>query len=148
MSNSKAGRPSKMTPALVSKLEDAFKFGATVTEACYLSGISREMFYQHYRSNQEFSDKIERARSWLSVKAKHNIADAIMKGDIKASVWLLEKRDSLPTPTAEEEVPPTEEESWDEDDKQMLDSYIRTSIQLGIVHGEEDYLPESMKKLL
>ena len=113
MTKPKQGRPTKMTAEVVRKLEDAFKFGATVSEACYLSSISREMFYQHFRSDQEFSDKIERARSWLAITAKHNIAIAIMNGDIKSSVWLIEKRDSLPTATIEEEIPLEPKDEWD-----------------------------------
>jgi hypothetical protein len=148
MTKPKLGRPTKMTEGVILNLIEAFKFGATVSEACFLSGISREMFYQHFRTDHYFSDRIEQARCWLSVKAKHNIANAIMNGDVKSSIWLLEKRDSLPVQTIQEEVPVTEEESWDEDDKQMLDAYLRTSIQLGIVHNESEYLPESMKKLL
>ncbi len=112
MTEQKLGRPTKMTVSVVSKLEDAFRFGATVSEACYLSGISREMFYQHYRSDQNFSDIIERARSWLAITAKHNVAAEIMNGNIKASVWFLEKINSLPTATIQEEIPVTEEEEW------------------------------------
>lgn len=139
--NNAVGRPTKMTVTVVSKLEDAFRFGATVSEACYLSVISREMFYQHYRSDLDFSDKIERARSWLAITAKHNVATEIMNGNIKASVWLLEKNNSLPTVTIEEELPITELESWDDDDKKSLDAYIRTSIELGIVKDRSEYFP-------
>ncbi len=145
MTEQKLGRPTKMTGAVVGKLEDAFRFGATVSEACYLSGISRDMFYQHYRSDQDFSDKIERARSWLAITAKHNVATEIMNGSIKASVWFLEKINSLPTATIQEEIPPTLEEEWDEDDKKMLDAFIRTSIQLGIVNKRSDYLPDDVE---
>ena len=76
MTEQKLGRPTKMTAPVVSKLEDAFRVGATVSEACHLSGISREMFYQHYRSDLDFSDKIERARSWLAMTAKHKCGSA------------------------------------------------------------------------
>jgi hypothetical protein len=130
MAKPKPGRPSKMTVDVVRKLEDAFKFGATITEACYLSGISREMFYQYYRSDQEFSDKIERARSWLVITAKHNVAKAVMNGDIKSSVWLLEKRDSLPTVSVEEEFPLEPKDEWDTDDIEMLDTYIQVRAEL------------------
>jgi len=130
MAKLKPGRPTKMTAEVVRKLEDAFKYGATVTEACYLSAISREMFYQYYRSDQEFSDKIERSRSWLVITAKHNISSAIMKGDIKSSVWLLEKRGSLPMDTIQEEIPKEPEDEYDDDDIMMLDAYIKTRTKL------------------
>ena len=147
MSKSKPGRPTKMTAPVVSKLEDAFRFGATVSEACFLSGISREMFYQHCRSSQDFSDKMERARSWLAITAKHNLATEIMNGNIKASVWLLERRESLPAATIQEESV-IQGEVWDDDDKKSLDAYIRTSIQLGIVKSEAEYFPDEPKPKL
>lgn len=134
-SNKSIGRPTKMTPWVVRKLEDAIKFGATVSEACYLSGISREMFYQHYRSDQEFSDKIENARSFLEVKAKHNLTVAILDGDLKTSLWLLDKRASLPTTNVLEEIPVSETEEWDEDDIEMLRNYLKTHEQLQQQHG-------------
>jgi hypothetical protein len=130
MAKSKQGRPTKMTAEVVRKLEDAFKFGATVTEACFLSDISREMFYQHYRLDQVFSDKIERARSWLVITAKHNLATAIIKGDIKSSVWLLEKRGTLPMDSIQEEIPKEPEDEYDEDDIMILDAYIKTRAKL------------------
>lgn len=135
----KIGRPTKMTPWVVRKLEDAIKFGATVSEACYLSGISREMFYQHYRSDLDFSDKIEKARSWLAVQAKHNLTKAILDGDIKTSVWLLDKRDSLPTTAVQEEIPDTETEGWeewDEDDIKLLEAFLKTRRQLEQQHAD------------
>lgn len=132
--NKKMGRPTKMTPWVVRKLEDSIKFGATVSEACYLSGISREMFYQHYRSDQEFSDKIENARSFLEVKAKHNLTVAILDGDLKTSLWLLDKRVSVPTTSVLEEIPITETEEWDENDVTMLENLLRTQKQLQQQH--------------
>lgn len=131
----KIGRPTKMTPWVVRKLEDAIKFGATVSEACYLSGISREMFYQHYRSNPGFSDKIENARSFLAVKAKHNLTAAILDGDLKSSLWLLDKRDSLPTTDVQEEIPVTGTEVWDESDVEMLERLIKTEKSLQQQHS-------------
>ena len=130
----KVGRPTKLTPWVVRKLENAIKFDASVSEACYSSGISRETFYQHYRSDSEFSDKIENARSFLAVKAKHNLTVAILDGDLKTSLWLLDKRVSLPTTTVLEEMPITEAEEWDEADIEMLDKFIETRKQLEQQH--------------
>src|ERR1700712_5280786 len=111
--SSKVGRPTKITATVVSKLEEAFQHGATVAEACYYSGISRETFYSHYNANLVFSDKMDRSRSWLLMKAKHNIASAILAGDLKSSAWLLEKaisptipiKDEIPEPTAIDGMP-------------------------------------------
>jgi AcrR family transcriptional regulator len=113
------GRPTKITTGVVSKLEDAIRHGATVGEACYLSGISRETFYHHFRSDKEFSDKMELSRTWLRVIAKHNLASAVINGDMKASLWLLEKHDSLPINDVNEEVPKVS------DNKASLETFER-----------------------
>lgn len=135
----KTGRPTKMTDWTVRKLEDAIKFGATVTEACYLVGISREMFYQHYRSDPDFSDKIENARSFLTVKAKHNLTVAILDGDLKTSLWLLDKRVSVPITTVQEEIPNTgTDDDWDEGDIEMLERFLKTKKSLQQQHGSEN----------
>lgn len=64
MINKKAiGRPNKVNYTVMSKLEDALKHGASVTEACTYAGISRDTFYRHYRSKQVFTEKMNTARA-------------------------------------------------------------------------------------
>ena len=130
MAKKKLGRPTKMTAEVVEKLEDALKFGSSVTEACYLSGVSRDFFYQHYQSNQDFSDKMERARGWLSIQAKHTLANSILNGDVKSSIWLLDKKDHLPSTDIINEIP--EEERWDDADNESLERYVKTRIQMAL----------------
>lgn len=109
MSKNKTGRPTVITDEVVGKLEDAIKHGASITEACNVSGISRDTFYEHCRSDQKFSDKMERARSCLALAAKRNIAISIMSGNIKTSIWLLDKKDTVPACSIISEVPTIEQ---------------------------------------
>lgn len=131
-----------MTAAVVSKLEDAFKHGATVTEACYLSGVSRDTFYKHYQSDKVFSDKMELARSWLSTIAKHNLAAAVQDGDIKASMWLLEKHIAIPVTPIGAEMP-------EEVTNETLDDYMKMVEKLAearVMSRHRQTLPASMQE--
>lgn len=98
------GRPIKVDYKVMSKLEDALQYGATVSEACYYAGISRDTFYRYFRNEEVFAKKMETARNRLLYVAKRNVAHAIMNGDYQSSVWLLEKV-VTPTLAVADEVP-------------------------------------------
>ncbi|HJQ09213.1 MAG TPA: hypothetical protein VJ836_07070 [Candidatus Saccharimonadales bacterium] len=71
MTNKKAiGRPNKVNYTVMSKLEDAFSYGASVTEACQYAGISRDTFYRHFRTEQVFANKMKTARTNLLYLSK------------------------------------------------------------------------------
>jgi hypothetical protein len=64
MTNKKAiGRPNKVNYTLMSKLEDALRYGASVSEACTYAGISRDTFYRHFRNETVFAQKMKTART-------------------------------------------------------------------------------------
>ena len=88
----KMGRPTVMTPEVVSKLEYGFMKGLNITECCHYADISRPAFYDYLDKNPEFKDRIEELRSNPSTKAKLNIVEAIEAGDPGLSVWWLERR--------------------------------------------------------
>lgn len=98
------GRPIKVDYKVMSKLEDALQYGATVSEACYYAGISRDTFYRYFRNEEVFAKKMETARNRLLYVAKRNVSHAIMNGDYQSSVWLLEKV-VTPTLAVADEVP-------------------------------------------
>lgn len=105
MTNKKTvGRPQKVDYRIISKLEDALQYGATVSEACYHAGISRDTFYRYFRNEDIFAKKMEAARNKLLSMAKANVAQAIMSGDYESSVWLLEKN-VTPSLAVADEVP-------------------------------------------
>lgn len=71
-----AGRPSKMTPEVVSKLEDAFSYGASVNEACYNADISRETFYRWMREDEVLYDRLKRMMDKPILKARKAVVDS------------------------------------------------------------------------
>lgn len=71
MTNKKAiGRPAKVNYTVMSKLEDALRYGASVSEACTYAGISRDTFYRHFRNEKVFSQKMKTARTNLLYLSK------------------------------------------------------------------------------
>lgn len=97
---SKSGRP-KVTdkPSVVSLLVTSFQNGLTIRQACIQSGISHEAYYCRLREDSEFADKMYFAQQSVVMQAKKNVIQAIKKGDIRTSVWLLDKvRPEVETP--------------------------------------------------
>lgn len=127
------GRPTIIDENVVKILEEVLKAGSTVTQACYIAQISRQVFYNHIREGGEFLYRINTARNFLQVRALKNVANAIEEGDLKTSKWFLEK--CLPieaetrhreTNDVEIEIKPTEKEmnidELEKNAKMMLDA--------------------------
>lgn len=97
------GRPTVLTTDVVKVLEDVIKDGGSVTQACDLAQISRQSFYNHMRENEDFFYKMCVAREHLKLKALKNVVEAIEEGDLKTSIWFLEKWSQLNQPSKNKE---------------------------------------------
>jgi hypothetical protein len=89
---SNKGRPSKLTPEIVTKLVAAFSMGYNDSQACLYSGVSRNTFYSWMLENVEFRDRIRRARIEPNIKAREVVVNALNNGDLGAAKWWLEKK--------------------------------------------------------
>lgn len=87
----KGGRPPKMTPEVIGKLESAFKIGATDREACYYAGINPDTLYEYQKKHPEFTEQKEVWKRNPILKAKKTIYDNLK--DPNVAKWLLERRD-------------------------------------------------------
>ena len=85
-------RPRIVDKDVVAKLEDAFSKGCTITEACLLSEISRDAYYDYIKINPEFSHKVEMLKERVTLHARMNIAASIKAGDLADSKWYLERK--------------------------------------------------------
>ena len=92
MENKRVGRHSVVTPDVVGKLEFSFINGMNVTEACFYAEISRDAYYAFARKFPEFSDRMEGLQCAVSITAKMIIAAGINAGDVRLSMWYLERR--------------------------------------------------------
>ncbi|KAK9680602.1 hypothetical protein QE152_g38897 [Popillia japonica] len=81
-----------MTEELVRKLEYGFMHDFNITECCEYAGISRDTYHSWVKENEDFSDRMERARSDLKRRAKVVLAESINDGNIDDAKWLLERR--------------------------------------------------------
>lgn len=90
----KGGRPSKLTEERTKKLEDIFKVGGTVLEACSFAGISTTAYYEWINKNESLRTKMEAAQHYADVVAKNLVSKAIIEDeDLSTAKWWLEKRE-------------------------------------------------------
>lgn len=68
-----AGRPSKMTPETVMKLEEVFSLDGTVEEACFYADISRNTYYEWIKDNPALGDRFQALRQRPFLKARQTI---------------------------------------------------------------------------
>lgn len=98
------GRPTVMTPDIITKLEQAFSIGCSDDEACIYADISRMTLHRYQKDNPEFCDRKELLKQKLVLKARTNIATKINEGDIDVSKWYAERKrkDEFSTKTEQE----------------------------------------------
>ena len=95
MTKSKAGRPTKINDATVSKLEEAFLAGCTDLEACCAADISKHTLYKYQDKNPAFKDRKEQLKQYPFMIARK----AVLKGaknDLITARWMIDKADGKP----------------------------------------------------
>lgn len=86
------GRPTVVTPEVISKLEKAFAMGSSVTEACFYADISRQVYYQYINSHPDLKDRVKRLQSNPVLRARNVIMTALSEGDVAIAKWYLERK--------------------------------------------------------
>ncbi len=86
------GRPTVITQDTVRKLEQAFKDGLSVSEACFVSGIGRTAYYGRRTTDKAFAIKMELAKAYVTLRAKKVVVQAINDGNLTAAKWYLERK--------------------------------------------------------
>lgn len=90
-STNPVGRPSKMTPDVVAKLEAAFLLGCTDAEACFSVGISRNTMHNYQRENPEFRDRKQTLKCNPVLQARKVIMDSLMAGDVATANKVIDR---------------------------------------------------------
>jgi hypothetical protein len=70
-------KPHGYSEEYVKSLEDAFKNGANIVQACLLSRISRETYYNWCEQKKGFLDRMTTAQEYPSVIARLAVVKAI-----------------------------------------------------------------------
>jgi hypothetical protein len=82
----KQGRPKVINKECVQKLEQAFRAGMNVMDACLYAQIARQSYYTKLRQDKDFLDKMAASQLFLKVVAKKLVAKAIVEGSISRKV--------------------------------------------------------------
>ncbi|MDR3345198.1 MAG: hypothetical protein LBT21_06385 [Oscillospiraceae bacterium] len=87
------GRPRKVTPAVLRKLEEAFLYGATDAEArLFAGGLPESTFYDYCRLNPDFAKRKELLKLQTTLCARINVSVAIQNGDKELSKYYLDRK--------------------------------------------------------
>lgn len=83
----------KLTDKVLSDLEDGLRHDFTVEEACLNAGIRKDTFYNWLKLSDEFAEYIDRAKQYVAIAAKRNIAGAVTNDKSIEDSWkYLERR--------------------------------------------------------
>lgn len=86
------GRPTKRTPEIVKKLEEAFAIDATVEEACFYAGITKPTYYSWIEKDKGLSDRLEELRQKPVLLARQRVVKELGTDWDKAFKYLERKR--------------------------------------------------------
>lgn len=88
----KVGRPTKLTPEVRKKIEEAAAWDASVEEICFYADISRFTYYQWIKENPELSNRIEELRNRPVLKARQTAVTKLSETYSNAMDYLSRKR--------------------------------------------------------
>ncbi len=135
----KVGRPTILTKTNVQKVEEAIRLGLSVQEACSHAEISRSTFYNHIQNDERFLDIVNSAKAHVRLKAMTNVLSAIEKGDLKTSMWYLDRISKFREPEDLEVVPSAYQNVGE--DMSIEDFITKTEEALMAIKGEGKYAP-------
>lgn len=86
-----AGRPTKMTPETVKKLEEAFAIGASDGEACFYADITRQTLTTYQNENPKFLDRKNALKERPVLLARQSVVKGL-EADPALALKYLERR--------------------------------------------------------
>ena len=87
-----AGRPTKYTPEVVTKMLDAIRMGATYELAAGYAGVSKDSFERWRKNKADFAARIKEAEGVGAIGWLAKIEKAASDGTWQAAAWKLERR--------------------------------------------------------
>ncbi len=96
MAKNPGGRPTKMTPNVLGKLEEAFAFGCTDVEACLFADINPDTLYSYCKKNPKFSERKEFLKETPILLARQSvIRDMQLDGNLALKYLERKKKDEF-----------------------------------------------------
>lgn len=87
------GRPTKMTEAVLLKLDEAFLMGCTDREACLFADISPSTLYKYAEENPEYSERKETLKQNPFMLARKVQLNDLTEGNSQIAQKVLDRRD-------------------------------------------------------
>ena len=71
------GRPKEFTDETVKKLEEAFAIDASVEEASFYAGITKQTYYNNVKEGTELFDRLDALRNRPVLKARQTVVKSL-----------------------------------------------------------------------
>ena len=84
------GRPTVITPEIISKLEEVFAIGGTDNEACFYADIGKTTLYNYQQDHPEFVERKEALKERPILKARQTVVKAL--DNPQQAQWFLERK--------------------------------------------------------
>lgn len=97
------GRPTIMTPDVLTKLEEAFLLGLSDLEACFLANINPRTLYKYQVANPDFIQRKHELKLHPTILAKKTIVASLDK-DLNSAWRWAEKKDPELKPVLKTEM--------------------------------------------
>jgi len=91
MAKNKGGRPTKLDPITVKKLEEVFAMDGSVKEACFYADISTKTYYEWLKKNPELGNRFDALRQKPVLIARQTIFKDL-KDDVTTAKWYVERK--------------------------------------------------------
>lgn len=85
-------RPTKMTPMVRKKMEEATALDATVEEVCFYAGISKDTYYKWIKKDNKLSDYLTALRNKPVLKARQEVIKGLTDNPEFSLKYLERKR--------------------------------------------------------
>jgi len=87
------GRPTKMTPDCLAKLEAAWLKGCTDEEACFYADITLTTLYRYCQKHPEFGDRKELLKQRPLFIARDVVLNALESGDLATAHKVIDRKE-------------------------------------------------------
>ena len=88
----KGGRPTKLTPETIKRLEEVFSIGGSDLEACFYANISKTALYDYQQKKPEFAERKAQLKEKTILKARQEVIKGLTNNPEFSLKYLERKR--------------------------------------------------------
>jgi hypothetical protein len=87
------GRPLKLTPEVIQKLEVAFIAGCTDLEACCYADIGKSSLYNYCNDHPDFMERKETLKNQPIMQARFIVQESLTNGDLNTANRVIDRKE-------------------------------------------------------